>query len=160
MSLVVSDTTPLNYLILIGNIEVLPRLFGRLLVPPAVIYEMRHPKAPPAVAAWAASLPAWIEIKAPRTDLHLGVGVGEDEAISLAVELGNAAILIDDRKARVAAESHGLFAIGTIAILDLADEAGLLDFESAISLLQTTTFHVEDALLKPVLAKIRARKQP
>ena len=35
MSLVVSDTTPLNYLILIGHIDVLPRLFGKLLVPPA-----------------------------------------------------------------------------------------------------------------------------
>jgi hypothetical protein len=46
VSLVISDTTPLNYLILIGQIEVLPQLFGRLIVPPAVIREMLHPKAP------------------------------------------------------------------------------------------------------------------
>ena len=80
MSLVVSDTTPLNYLILIGHVDVLPRLFGKLLVPPTVIHEMRHPKAPAAVARWAARLPAWIEVKAPQTDLHLGRGAGaEDE---------------------------------------------------------------------------------
>ena len=158
MSLVVSDTTPLNYLILIGHFDVLPRLFGKLLVPPAVIHEMRNPKAPAGVAAWAGSLPAWIEVKAPHTDLHLGVGAGEDEAISLAVELGDAAILIDDRKARTVAQSHGLLTIGTIRILDLADEAGLLDFESSISRLQATTFHVEETLLEPVRAKVRARK--
>ena len=106
MSLVISDTTPLNYLILIGDIDVLPRLFGKLLVPPAVIHEMRHPKAPAAVALWTASLPAWIEVKAPHTDLHLGLGAGEDEAISLAVELRDAAILMDDRKARAESASR------------------------------------------------------
>ena len=160
MSLVVSDTTPLNYLILIGHIDVLPRLFGKLLVPPAVIREMRHPKAPAAVARCTASLPAWIEVKAPHTDLHLGLGAGEEEAISLAVELRDAALLMDDRKARAAAEGRGLLTIGTIAILDLADEAGLLDFESAIPRLQSTTFHAEATLLQPVLAKVRARKRP
>ena len=98
MSLVVSDTTPLNYLILIGQIDVLPLLFGTLLVPPAVIHEMEHPKAPADVARWARNLPAWIEVKAPLKDLHLGIGAGEDEAISLAVELGDAAILMDDKK--------------------------------------------------------------
>ena len=159
MSPVVSDTSPLNYLILIGHIDVLPRLFGKLLVPPAVIHEMRHPKAPEAVAVWAANLPEWIEVKAPHTDLHLGVGAGEDEAISLAVELGDAAILMDDKKARAVAEGRGLLPIGTIAILDLADEAGLLDFGPAISRLQATTFHVEDSLLRPVLAKVSARKR-
>jgi len=160
MSLIVSDTTPLNYLILTGHIDVLPRLFGKLLVPPAVIHEMRHPKAPAAVAVWTAALPSWIEVKAPHTDLHLGLGASEDEAISLAVELRDAAILMDDRKARAASESRGLLTIGTVAILDLADEAGLLDFESAISRLQPTTFHVEAALLQPVLARVRARKKP
>ncbi len=158
MNLIVSDTPPLNYLILIGHADVLPQLFGKLLVPPAVINEMRHPRAPAAVSGWAANLPAWIEVKAPHTDLKLGIGAGEDEAISLAVELGNAAILVDDMKARLAAQGFGLLAIGTIRILDLADEAELLDFEGAILHLQATSFHVEAALLQPVLAKVRARK--
>jgi len=93
---------------------------------------MRHSKAPASVAFWAGSLPAWIEVKAPHTDLHLGIGAGEDEAVSLAVELGAAAVLMDDQKTRATAEKRGLLTIGTIAILDLADEAGLLDFEAVI----------------------------
>ena len=158
MSLVISDTTPLNYLILIGHIDVLPGLFGKLLVPPAVIHEMQHSKAPAAVSAWANDLPSWIEVKAPHTDLHLGIGAGEDEAISLAVELGDASLLMDDLKAKAAAKSRGLRTIGTITILDLADEAGLLDFEAAISLLKASTFHLEESLLRPMLARVRARK--
>ncbi len=157
MSLVVSDTTPLNYLILIGHIDVLPRLFGELLVPPAVIHEMQHPKAPSAVSAWAANLPPWIEVKAPLTDLHLGIGAGEDEAISLAVELGDATLLADDVRARSAAKSRGLLTIGTLAILDRADEAKVLDFEAAILRLQATSFHLDDALLQTLLARVRAR---
>jgi predicted nucleic acid-binding protein len=159
VSLVVSDTTPLNYLILIGHVDVLPSLFGKVLVPPAVIEEMKHPKTPATVAAWIANLPAWIEVRSPNTDLDLGIGAGEDEAISLAVELGDAAILIDDKKARAIANNRGLLTIGTIAILDLADESGLLDFEAALLRLQTTTFHVEKELWQPVLEKVRARKK-
>ena len=158
MSLVVSDTTPLDYLILIGHIDVLPRLFGKLLVPPAVIHEMQHPKAPSAVSAWAGNLPPWIEVKSPRTDLRLGIGAGEDEVISLAVELGDATLLVDDVRARTAAKSRGLLTIGTLAIFDRADEAKLLDFEEVILRLKATSFHLEDTLLDPLLAKARARK--
>ncbi len=50
VSVVVSDTTPLNYLILIGDVDILPRLLGRVLVPPAVIKELKHPQTPPPVS--------------------------------------------------------------------------------------------------------------
>ncbi len=159
MSLVVSDTTPLNYLILIGHIDVLPRLFGKLLVPPAVIHEMQHPKAPSAVSTWARKLPTWIEVKAPLTGISTsGIGAGEDEAISLAVELGDATLLVDDVRARTVAKSRGLLTIGTLAILDRAGEAKWLDFEMAISKLKATSFHLEDALLQPLLTRARARE--
>jgi len=159
VSLVVCDTTPLNYLILIGNIDVLPRLFDRLLVPPAVIREMQHRNAPPPVVAWTANLPPWIEIKAPRTDLHLNIGAGEDEAISLAVELGNIALLVDDSRARAAATSRGLIIFGTLAILNQADAAGLLDFDAALSRLRATNFRLDDTAVDPIVAQVRARKQ-
>ena len=47
--IVVSDTSPLNYLVLIGADQVLPSLFGRVLTPPEVLAEMQHAKAPPQV---------------------------------------------------------------------------------------------------------------
>ncbi len=109
MSIVVSDTTPLNYLILIGHVDVLPRLFGGLLIPPAVVSEMQHPKTPPAVSAWISSLPTWAEIKARQHELNLRIGRGEDQAISLAAEIAGAALLVDDKKAKREAEVKGAF---------------------------------------------------
>ena len=158
MSLVISDTTPLNYLILIGQIEVLPQLFGRLIVPPAVIREMQHPKAPPAVSTWAGALPAWVEVKAPKAVADLKLDPGETEAIALALEMPNTALLVDDRRGRKAAEERGIFVVGTIAILYLADEAGLLGFEDAYDLLSATTFHVEDDIIRAALQRVRARR--
>lgn len=160
MSIVISDTTPLHYLILIGNVDVLPRLFNKVLAPPAVIEELKHPNAPHPVAAWASHLPEWVEVRTPCTDLQLHIGTGEDQAISLAVELGNVPILMDDRRARAAAHGLGLFTLRTITILELADDAGLLDFESELSRLQATNFYIEESILETVRAKARDRKRP
>ena len=44
--IVVSDTTPPNYLILIDSVHVLPTLFGRVYAPSAVMQELSHPKTP------------------------------------------------------------------------------------------------------------------
>jgi predicted nucleic acid-binding protein len=39
--IVVSDTTPLRHLIAIGEAELLPRLYGTVIVPPAVWAELQ-----------------------------------------------------------------------------------------------------------------------
>jgi predicted nucleic acid-binding protein len=44
--IVVADTTPINYLILIGKIQVLPALYGRVVVPPAVVKELANSRTP------------------------------------------------------------------------------------------------------------------
>lgn len=49
LRVVVSDTTPLNYLIVINRFQILASLFGSVLIPEAVLEELRHPKAPDAV---------------------------------------------------------------------------------------------------------------
>jgi predicted nucleic acid-binding protein len=67
MRLVVADTGPLNYLVLIGDIELLPKLFGRVLAPQAVCDELADRDAPAAVRAWAAQRPAWLEVRARMT---------------------------------------------------------------------------------------------
>jgi predicted nucleic acid-binding protein len=158
VNVVVSDTTPLNYLILIGEIRILPLLFEKVFVPPAVIQELKHPRAPVAVSLWASALPTWVEIRAPRTELELRVGKGENEAISLALELPAATLLVDDMKAKTEAESRGLVTLGTLAVLDLADGAGLMNFETAVAHLRATSFYLENSVLESMLAKVRARK--
>jgi predicted nucleic acid-binding protein len=55
--IVVADTSPLNYLIRLGHPDVLREIYGRVLVPRAVLIEMQHPEAPPEVRAWASAPP-------------------------------------------------------------------------------------------------------
>ena len=58
---VVADTTPLNYLILIRQAEILASLFHQVLIPEAVLIELRHPKAPEAVSQWLKSSASRLE---------------------------------------------------------------------------------------------------
>ena len=86
--IVVSDTTPLNYLILVDSVHVLPGLFVRVYAPSAVITELSHSGAPEAVRVWAASPPEWLTVQDPtRTDASLKLGSGETAAIALGQEL-------------------------------------------------------------------------
>lgn len=88
--IVVADASQLNYLIQIECDALLPELFGEVLVPAAVIEELRHPATPPAVASWFSQAPSWIEVRAvtAASDPTLGVlDPGERVAIQLAQEL-------------------------------------------------------------------------
>lgn len=156
---VVADTTPLNYLILIGQTEVLHQLFGEVMIPEAVLAVLRHPKAPAAVTAWLATLPPWIRVvKVSHVDDTIQLGHGETEAISLAIERQVSIVLMDERRGRAAAEARGLLPIGTLNILDLADERRLLDGVSALSDLKQTTFRANEELLERFEARMIARK--
>ena len=63
--IVIADTGPINYLILIAEIHVLPALYNRVAVPRSVCDELRRPRAPEAVRAWIGQPPSWLEIIAP-----------------------------------------------------------------------------------------------
>jgi predicted nucleic acid-binding protein len=60
---VIADNTPLRYLILLGYVDILPALYGQVILPRAVVTELQHPKTPPVVRAWIARPPAWIEVR-------------------------------------------------------------------------------------------------
>lgn len=121
MSVVVSDTSPLHYLILCGAETALPRLFSHVVIPPMVFSELQQPNTPPIVRQWARALPPWAAVQAPKSlDLSLNVDAGELEAICLAREIEAAAVLMDDRAGRSAATHCGLAVIGTIGLLERA----------------------------------------
>src|SRR5437764_730017 len=67
MIVVVSDTSPLRYLILVEQVEVLPRLFDHVLVLPAILLEMCQARTPGPLRAWAASPPAWLTVREPSS---------------------------------------------------------------------------------------------
>ena len=109
MSLVVSDSGPIHYLVLCEAIRLIPELYGELVIPGAVAQELAHPQTPEVVRAWLQALPNWARIRNPRQiEPVMQLGLGEREAISLAHELKASQLLIDDRVARRVAVERGL----------------------------------------------------
>ena len=156
--IVVSDTSPLNYLVLIGADQVLPALFGQVLAPPDVLMEMQHAKAPPQVSAWAQHPPAWLEVRSPRgMPCFPGLGPGESAAIALAQQCQAAAILMDERDGTAVAQQLGLVVTGTLAILCLASEKGLVSLPAAFAALRKTTFRGPTKLMEELLRADAAR---
>ena len=156
--IVVCDTSPLNYLVLIGQADLLPVLFNSVVAPPAVMTELKHPSSPKQVSNWASAPPAWLEIVATaRIDSALNLGLGETEAISLALELDAALLLVDERKATSVARRLGLFTVGTIGVLAVAAERRLLDLDSSIAALRQTSFREPTELVDDLLKSQRRR---
>jgi predicted nucleic acid-binding protein len=117
VSVVVSDTSPLHYLILSGAEAVLASLFTQVVIPPAVFRELQQPNTPQAVREWMRSLPAWARVQAPhKLDVSLSVDAGELEAICLAREIKASALLIDDLAGRTAAVLCGLVVVGNCGV--------------------------------------------
>lgn len=158
--IVLSDTSPLNYLILIGHVEVLPTLFGQLFIPQAVAAELGHARAPENVRQWIDSPPAWCRVRAvTHIDGTIPLGQGEREAICLAAELHADLLLVDDRLARTHAEGRGLRVAGTLTVLETAAERNLLSFPEAIQRLRQTNFHIAEQIVAQALIADATRKR-
>jgi len=56
--IVVSDTGPIQYLLLVGLIDFLPVLYQQVVIPQAVFAELNQPTTPADVRAWIASPPS------------------------------------------------------------------------------------------------------
>jgi predicted nucleic acid-binding protein len=143
--IVVADTSPINYLVLIGEQDLLPALFGQVVIPEAVLEELLSTIAPRTVQEWIAIAPAWLIRRAttasPDPDLH-HLDEGERQAIQLAQELQADLLLVDDKAARREAVKRNLPTAGTLGILDRAAEKGLIDFSTALARLKQTSFYI------------------
>jgi predicted nucleic acid-binding protein len=104
--IVVADTSPLNYLVLLEIVDVLESLYDRLLMPRSVAGEWENANTPAAVRAWIAQPPAWCEIRPdPPSDPALRLlDPGERAAIALALSVHADRLLIDDLAGRTEAE--------------------------------------------------------
>jgi predicted nucleic acid-binding protein len=106
--MVVSNTSPLNYLVLCEAVEVLPKLYGRIVIPHGVQLELSSHDAPLAVRNVINNPPAWLSVRPcliPDTSLPLDSG--EIEAICLAAEIRADALIIDDAEARKVGREPG-----------------------------------------------------
>ncbi len=126
---VVSNASVLIALSSTGQMHLLSRLFGRVLIPESVCHEVvRRGEGRPGASEVAEA--SWIETrvtKAPAPALPKStLSLGEADALALGHELGADLMLLDDREARAGARQLGLPLVGTLGILKLAYKRGLL----------------------------------
>jgi len=155
MRVVVADTSPLRYLLQIDQIELLPRLFEKILIPSVVCDELKHPSAPEVVRNWMNMRPGWLEVSVVSSGEDPSLAAldeGEKSAIALGLSLRADLILIDDSRGAAVARDKGFEVTGTLGILDLAARRGMIDLADALARLRTTNFRrreeLFDALLK------------
>lgn len=156
----VSDTTPLRYLVAIGQQDLLARLFGRVVAPQAVHDELQGSGTPQVVRTWADQLPEWVTIQEARGDIPFPRELhrGEREAILLALELRPPFLLIDDRAGRQHALGLGLPVLGTLGILEQADRAGWIDdFPATLNALRASGFFIAASLYQLLLDRHKER---
>jgi predicted nucleic acid-binding protein len=159
--IIVADTTPIHYLSLIGEVEILKELFGRVIIPQAVFDELHRDRTPQLVKDWVDSQPAWLEVKLPSLeldDLVKSLGKGEREAIALAIELKADALLLDDKRAKSEARRRNVPVITTLNILEAAAERGWLDLPDTIVRLRQMNFYLpaEDVIMEDFYRRILA----
>lgn len=161
--IVISDTTPINYLVLIGEIELLPKLYGQIVIPQAVLAELLHDRTPQEVKDWIGKRPEWLEVRLADPSLlksRKALGPGEQEAIALALEIQADAVLMDDRAGVKEARRQGLLVLTTLLVFDQAASEGLIDLQAALDKLSQTSFRFPpEEIINDLFANDRQRKR-
>jgi predicted nucleic acid-binding protein len=164
MRVVVSDTSPIRYLVLIQQAELLQKLYGRILIPEGVLLELQKPHTPETVRAWVHDAPAWVEV-ASANDLSAinlvssSLDFGERQAIALALDLKADLLLMDERAGVKEARRLGLSATGTLGILTLGAERRFVNLALALEKLLQTNFRVRPEIIWKLMQEDAGRSK-
>lgn len=144
---ILSDTSCLIILDKIGELELLHRVFGEIVITGDVAEE------------YGSLLPEWISIQNPqnknyRQILEASVDKGEASAIALAVELKDCLLIIDDLKGRNLAEQLGIKVTGTFGVIIEAKLSGIINsVKPILAKIKQTDFRLSNDLEQKVLSK-------
>jgi len=146
-SAIISDTSCLILLDKIGELHLLNKLYGRIIVTPEIAREFGQ------------KLPDWFDIKSPinkvyQKILEASLDLGEASAIALAMEQSDVLLIIDELKGRKFAEQLGLSFTGTFGVLINAKLNGFSEsIKPALQKIKQTNFRLTEELEKRILLK-------
>lgn len=129
--LIISDTSPIINLTVIGHLDLLPKLFGEIIIPQMVYAEIVIDGAGEPGSDEIQNAP-WIKVvkNSNRTlveFLETDLDEGESEAIALAIELNADYLLIDEKLGRQMALNHNIKPLGILGVLLRAKQAKMID---------------------------------
>ena len=152
---VICNTSPLQYLHQADLLHLLPALFGSVQVPSAVAGELADGRRRGFRLPELEELP-WVTVRSVRDrkllPLVKGLGNGEKEVLALGLEAPDHLLVLDDHDARRHAIAVGLEITGTLGVLLLSKERGLLDsVQPVLDRLQALQFRLGTATRRVVL---------
>jgi predicted nucleic acid-binding protein len=128
-SCTISNTSPLLYLHLVKQLNLLPQLYGMVLIPPAVVSELQAGATRGVDIPQIATLP-WLRIiplaSTTSIPLVIDLGRGEAEVIALGLENPNSRLILDDTLGRRIARLQNLQFTGTVGVIVKAKQSGLV----------------------------------
>lgn len=156
--IVVSDTSPINYLVQVGEASLLKELFTEVIIPPTVLQELQASQAHRAVIATFLAVP-WLKMKTPSqplpSSLRFHLDKGESEAIALAIELKADYLIIDERKGALVANDLHLQTVGLAGVLIRAKKEGLIEaVKPLLDKIIAQGFYLTERFYKNMLSQI------
>jgi predicted nucleic acid-binding protein len=152
--IVVADSGPLHYLILLQHIELLQRFYGQVLVPEPVAGELSAASAPAVVREWITKPPTWVDVRPVASEavstITDDLDLGERAAIALAETVHADLLLIDEAAGRAEAKRRHLRVTGTLGVLRAGAEQGLVNVPELLERLKATSFYLDETLLNAV----------
>jgi predicted nucleic acid-binding protein len=152
--IVVADSGPLHYLILLQHIELLRRFYGQVLVPGPVASELSAAGAPAVVRDWITKPPTWVDVRPVPSEavsmISDDLDLGERAAIALAETVHADLLLIDEAAGRAEAKRRHLRVTGTLGVLRAGAEHGLVNVPELLERLKATSFYLDETLLNAV----------
>ena len=158
---VVSNTSPILNLAIIGKLELLRNQCQQILIPPAVLCELRvNEDLPGAIVIREALSAGWVQIMEPENQfltkaLQRYLDVGESEAISLSLQVGASLLLLDEKDARSAAKDFGLRVAGVLGVLCRAKcQGNKISLKETMDTLRAICgFRIDDKLYTEIISK-------
>jgi len=159
--MVVADSGPVHYLILISAVDLLSSLYDQVVVPQSVFEELSRPDSPTPVRDWISSPPKWFQVQTdPPPDPSLtSLDPGERAAITLSLSVRPDWLLMDDWDGRLEAKKRQLRVVGTLGVLASAHRQKLLQFDAAIESLLQTNFYFSPKLIEHVRQSLLAERE-
>jgi uncharacterized protein len=156
---VICNTSPIQYLHQVNLLDLLPELYGAIVIPEGVAAEL-DAGLRAGISLPDAKLLPWLSVKYihERNLLPMisGLGIGEKEVLALAVVTTQSLAVLDDFLARRYASFIGIRFTGTLGILLKAKEKGLLDTVTPVlDLLEDLQFRLDPQTRKAVLKLAR-----
>ena len=153
MAAIICDTGPLLALAGVGQLDMLQVLFQQVLIPTAVWQECQAQSDAASQAIMQAQQQGWLVVKiaAVPQDFPVCLGDGEQEAMQLATDYANPLLIMDDRLARREALQRRLTFVGTVKMLWVAQQRGVItDAAAVLDAMAANGYYLSRQLLEQV----------